>query len=501
MGQIEIYEGNRTIGNDETATKEQNEIDSEKIKLLNGVAVFQEKLKEWNIPLQSILSPYAQQTFNDIVNSSEESKQRWKSVVDELNKPTKDQEEVWELAGPGIREIFKTYYESDVVNEANIQKVDSTFNELVQYHERMEASNIEKLIPETQNALPMNILFEMVKEWKAHNKENIEDGAAALSKALIPQPLAKNLMLGTEKEDQLIVAKLLGSPQSPTVQEQSNSPLLFTSNQASKGKSKAANPPLSSTSTGSKTSRSTPESLQSLRQELADDDVIEMFEYQNGVTEFGPVVAIRPCQTDNLRFTRFIIIKGTELCPGGAEALSDKNKETNFNCRERKQRMKSTPGYLKTIGPCAVMPRSEGYAPRSGSKPRRPDTYIRVMYKDDKEEWLTRTEYVQLVGQSCAERHLKALVAKYETRSKYMDGCKKAGRHPGTGLSLTQKDREEAAWLFPDVHSIKMASGKDADDDADDDTDMGFSEPAMDDGDGPSTSHTNVLDKKQAVYK
>jgi hypothetical protein len=47
--------------------------------------------------------------------------------------------------------------------------------------------------------------------------------------------------------------------------------------------------------------------------------------------------------------------------------------------------------------------------------------------------------------------------------------------------------------------SIKVASGKDAADDTDDDTDMGFSEPAMDDGDGPSTSHTNAFNKKQAV--
>jgi hypothetical protein len=40
-----------------------------------------------------------------------------------------------------------------------------------------------------------------------------------------------------------------------------------------------------------------------------------------------------------------------------------------------------------------------------------------------------------------------------------------------------------------------VASGKDADDD----TDMGFSEPAMDDGDGPSTSYTNAFNKKRAV--
>jgi hypothetical protein len=69
-----------------------------------------------------------------------------------------------------------------------------------------------------------------------------------------------------------------------------------------------------------------------------------------------------------------------------------------------------------------------------------PSHPYRVMYKDGKEEWLTRTEYVQLVGQSCAERHLKALVAKYETRSKYIDKCKQAGLHLGTGLPLTQKD-------------------------------------------------------------
>jgi hypothetical protein len=37
--------------------------------------------------------------------------------------------------------------------------------------------------------------------------------------------------------------------------------------------------------------------------------------------------------------------------------------------------------------------------------------------------------------------------------------------------------------------SIKVASGNDADDD----TDIGFSEPAIDDGDGPSTSYTNAF--------
>jgi hypothetical protein len=44
--------------------------------------------------------------------------------------------------------------------------------------------------------------------------------------------------------------------------------------------------------------------------------------------------------------------------------------------------------------------------------------------------------------------------------------------------------------------SIKVASSKDADDD----TDIGFSEPAMDNSDGPSTSYTNAFNKKRAVF-
>ena len=75
---------------------------------------------------------------------------------------------------------------------------------------------------------------------------------------------------------------------------------------------------------------------------------------------------------------------------------------------------------------------------------------------------------------------------KYETRSKYMDGCKQARLHPGTGLPLTQKDREEAPWLFPDGQkdkSFHVTSNKDADDDID----GNFPEPNIDDGDGPPT--------------
>jgi hypothetical protein len=44
--------------------------------------------------------------------------------------------------------------------------------------------------------------------------------------------------------------------------------------------------------------------------------------------------------------------------------------------------------------------------------------------------------------------------------------------------------------------SIKLASSKNTTNNADDDTDKGFSEPAIDNSDGLSTSYTNAFNKK-----
>ena len=84
---------------------------------------------------------------------------------------------------------------------------------------------------------------------------------------------------------------------------------------------------------------------------------------------------------------------------------------------------------------------------------------------------------------------------KYETRSKYIDRCKQAKLHPSTGLPLTQKDREETPWLFPDGQSAG-GSYAGTNKGADIDTKGSFQELELDDGDGPAAK-TNSIGKQK----
>jgi hypothetical protein len=163
--------------------------------------------------------------------------------------------------------------------------------------------------------------------------------------------------------------------------------------------------------------------LASLRDSLgAENNVIEMCDYSDGITEFGPIVGVRPCLSDNPRFNRCIvntgtedfphhkILKGSDLCPGGAEVLSEQTElHTVFNLREKRQKMKTIPGFIRSVGPCTEMPRSDSYAPRPGAKARKLDAYVNVKYKTRHDDWLSRSEYSQLVGAKCADRHFSQL--------------------------------------------------------------------------------------------
>ncbi|KAF1940460.1 hypothetical protein EJ02DRAFT_494709 [Clathrospora elynae] len=211
---------------------------------MKGIAATMEKLKDWNIPLQSILSPYAHQVFNSIVNHSDETREKWRSIVTELNKPTKDQEEIWQLAAPGIRDIVTTVYTQEMLDDASIKKVDNALRNLTEQDHRMQISNAENSISETTNALPLSLLNQIINDWKAENRAEMDADKQALSRLLAMQPLAANLTKSLITVDQSMVEKSLGSraPQSPISQQKNNVPNLLPSGQASSSKSKTANP-------------------------------------------------------------------------------------------------------------------------------------------------------------------------------------------------------------------------------------------------------------------
>jgi hypothetical protein len=84
------------------------------------------------------------------------------------------------------------------------------------------------------------------------------------------------------------------------------------------------------------------------------------------------------------------------------------------------------------------MPRSEGYV-RRGTKARQPDTYIKVAYNGELlDEWLSRTEFIQLAGKKFAERQFAILVPAHQKRQMYFEACKAQRKHLRTKQPLTQ---------------------------------------------------------------
>jgi hypothetical protein len=190
--------------------------------------------------------------------------------------------------------------------------------------------------------------------------------------------------------------------------------------------------------------------------------VIEPMAYDKGITEFGRHVATRLCKTGNPSFSRFVVNSGTEEMPHykvikgadvglGAAAILEQNGnlQKDFDLRIRRAQYKQAPMSL-SIGPCVIMPRSEGYVSREGKKSRRPDTYVRLLWKDGQEEWVSYTELCSLMGKKCTEMRLKYLEAEFYKYEEAMQVYRKHMLHPDTVEPLTEEDWKKMPWLFPD---------------------------------------------------
>jgi hypothetical protein len=190
--------------------------------------------------------------------------------------------------------------------------------------------------------------------------------------------------------------------------------------------------------------------------------VIEPVAYDMGITEFGRHVATRRCKTDNPSFSRFIVNSGTDEMPHykvikgadiglGAAAILEQNADLHedFDLRSRRAQYKKAPMSL-SIGPCVIVPRSEGYVLREGTKSRRLDTYVRLLWKGGREEWVSYTELCSLTGKKWTEMRLKYLEAEFYKDEEAMQVYRKNMLHPDTVEPLTEEDWKKTPWLFPD---------------------------------------------------
>ncbi|KAF1840105.1 uncharacterized protein K460DRAFT_245744, partial [Cucurbitaria berberidis CBS 394.84] len=471
LGEIEEMEKDPPDSEDaELIAHYETTLKDKKKKLLNGFAVFPEKLKEYNIPVQAIMSDYAKTTFDTITNQSKESQATYKDAVAEITKPTKDQEEIWAVAARNMYEVYMITTESDMLTTDNEQEIKALMDALTKQDNQIQQSNTSNGVPAGTNCLPLSLLHQLTDGWENNKQKELRITAGDFDKYLKRQPLANNLAKSLEVDSQSEVEQLLGpyvskqpkaiepnpkpSPHSQVISNTrngANPPAVTTGNSAnSSSPTNSVNPP--SPTPGNRANASA--TLESLLAALDGDDTLEMFNYEDGMTEFGSLVATRPCRTGNVRFDRHIVnsgtskypwhnmVRGSELCPGGAEALSQlEGKDTIFDLRAEKKRIKENPSYAKVkTGPAAIVQ-------LNGPKGRR-EMYTKVEYPDGRVQWPSRTEYSQLVGKKCADRYFELMEARWKKLSAYMCECRREKVHPDTGLALEEKDRQLLPWFF-----------------------------------------------------
>jgi hypothetical protein len=454
-------------------------LEEEESKLIKGIALITEALRQYQIPAQCVVTQFARETFDTIVNKNDETKEKYANTIAELNKPTPEQKQVWTIAVPEIKKALEVI-QGDNRMDVMTQHLDAHIGKIKSQQEQLEHKNREQGLGDKTNGLPFDLLLQMQQEWISCQQEKLADSWNALVKTLEGQSLATELYqrLHTQVKGKMRALESTSGPPTPdndTSSSSSSSSGISTTTSSTKvsGTHNALQQPAKNTTTTGY-----------LSMQLNQQDVIKVPDYSDGTTEHGRLVATRLCRTDNPRFSRFILHAGTEKCehyrvvrandlgPGGAEALQNYNPsetQVEFDLRKRKREMKTN--RIVEIGPCVVMARAESYTPRS--KQRRPDTYVKVKYNDQTLDWLSRTEMIQLVGQKYAEVNLAKLVQAYDERVRFFDAHKEAGIHPDTKQPLQSQDQELTPWLFPE-DALSLSTNVEATDmEEDEDVKMG----------------------------
>jgi hypothetical protein len=437
-----------------------------RMRLFQGYEVFLDLLYKLDIAPASITNEGTRSNFMNIAETDGNAEfiQR---VRNEMERPTLEQESDWTVAAQPLVE-FVRIINSEV---AHTQRTETKANDLLELirerNSSIQDANDVNDVDSDVNTLPMAILQELQTVWTEGNREQVAQKYNALKDLLKSRELGSIILQVMDNNEHFQGADSaspesdLGSDDPPRLHGQrahtSNSPPSISQSLPSANNTTLAEENLLNLDLDSMTMPS---------------DNIEVFAYEDGKTEYGPLVATRACSSDNPRFSRFVVnsgldeigfeyfrvVKGSDLAPGGAESLKDQN-VVDFDLRQRKKDLKTSP--LSAIGPCVVMPRSEGYV-RRGTKARQPDTYIKVTYTGElPDEWLSRTEFIQLAGKKFAERQFAILVPAYQKRQKYFEACKAQRKHPRTKQLLTQQDFENSPWLFPDGVNRNDVNGND----------------------------------------
>ncbi|EDU46078.1 predicted protein [Pyrenophora tritici-repentis Pt-1C-BFP] len=460
-----------------TTRKLREENDKKTTAFLRGVLLFMESLSDLGITPTSVISSTAMREFNLFLQSSDQHQELYQKLSQELEKPTLEQVESWELVANPVYELVETMRNRDgMITDEQIKTAKGQMRLVKTQNYKLQLVNENSGFDADMNSVPVSILNDMMDQWQAGNSDTVDANLERLLDQLRTKEPAKDVLKSLETR----IAPANSARLEATANPKRFEAILHPKTPIASGVPKVPEMAGSGNSTRSVSTPPIP-SRDVMEKDLLDMDIdsmsldndrIKSFTYDNGETEFGTLVATRASLSENPRFHRFIVnagvgeekweffqvIRGSDLGPGGAESMPE-DKEIKFDLRDRKKNLKAHP--LCEVGPCVVMSRAEGYVCRAGTKPRQPDTYIRVTYTGlDTADWLSKTEFIQLAGKRYAERKLASLVPAYYQREKYFAACKAQKRHPKTKMPLTAEDLENYPWLFPEEDRLSYSYGE-----------------------------------------
>ncbi|KZM26582.1 hypothetical protein ST47_g2219 [Ascochyta rabiei] len=429
---------------------------NKKMKLFQTALIFLDNLQEKGIPPTQVLSNRAETVFHDLVSSSRENLQLYNALKEEMERPTLEQLDEWNTAIEPMCNFVSRMERDDMVTEQSIAEAGVFFRDLDKINQSIA------VLGENDNSLPMSILKEIFEKYQDGHQRQVKVSIARLMDELRRQEAAVGVVRAIELGEMPAHHRVQPEIEPPSSPATAN-PIAKSTVTPPTGATAVVANSITGTShiTGTNLSEDVLRNLDITSMTLG-PSVTEMFQYEDGMTEHGPLIATRVGITDNARLNRYFVnagldapdmeylkvLKGSDLGPGGAEQLADQ-KVVNFDIKQRKKDIKGDHP-IRSIGPVVVMPRAEGYV-RRGVKERRQDAYIKVVYKDVPEpDMLSRTEFTQLVGQRFGEKQFSNLIGIYEKRQLYFEACKVQKLHPKTKQPLTSDDLQQTPWLFPE---------------------------------------------------
>ncbi|KAI0569339.1 hypothetical protein Alg215_11699, partial [Pyrenophora tritici-repentis] len=315
-----------------TTRKLREENDKKTTAFLRGVLLFMESLSDLGITPTSVISSTATREFNLFLQSSDQHQELYQKLSQELEKPTLEQVESWELVANPIYKLVETMRNRDgMITDEQIKTAKGQMRLVKTHNYKLRLMNEASGFHADMNSVPVSILNDMMDQWQAGNSDTVDANLEKLLDQLRTEEPAKDVLKSLETRIAPTNSARLEAPANPKGLEAPANP---------KGLEAPANPkgleailPKTPTASGvpkipdmvgsgnSTRSVSTPPtpSRNLMEKDLLDMDIdsmsldndrIKSFTYDNGETEFGTLVATRASLSENPRFHRFIVNAG-----------------------------------------------------------------------------------------------------------------------------------------------------------------------------------------------